>query len=154
MTGPEIIYAGIRDVHFGLAVKVVSPVNLYGCRIGDNCFIGPFTEIQQQVLIGKNTRIHSHTFICEGVRIGDHCFVGHGVMFTNDLFTEGWPAGGDKSKWRQTVIGNNVSIGSNVTLLPVSVCDATVIGAGSVVTKDIGVPGFYAGNPAKLIRAL
>jgi len=140
------------DVQFGLNVKVVEPVNLYGCTIGENCFIGPFTEIQKGVRIGENTKIQSHSFICELVTIGHDCFIGHGVMFINDVFKEGGPAGGDKNKWLETNIGNHVSIGSNATLLPVSICDHVVIGAGSVVTKDITVPGTYAGNPARLVN--
>ena len=141
----------IVDVQFGQDVKVVEPVNLYGCSIGNNCFVGPFTEIQKGVVIGEHTKVQSHSFICEMVSIGHHCFIGHGVMFINDLFQDGGPAGGDKSKWRSTKIGNHVSIGSNATLLPVTICDHVVIGAGSVVTKDILQPGKYAGNPAKLI---
>jgi acetyltransferase-like isoleucine patch superfamily enzyme len=146
--------AGIQDVAFGKEVKIVEPVNLYGCKIGDNCFIGPFTEIQKGVVIGNKTKIQSHTFICELVTIGDHCFIGHGVVFINDPFTEGGPAGGDRDKYRSTKIGNHVSIGSNATILPVTIVDHTVIGAGAVVTKNISEPGIYAGNPAKLIRKL
>lgn len=142
------------DVQFGTNVTVVEPANLYGCKIGNDCFIGPFVEIQKDVSIGDNCRIQSHTFICELVTIKDHCFIGHGVMFINDLFAEGGPARGNKTLWRSTKIGNNVSIGSNATILPVSICDNVVIGAGAVVTKDIIKPGVYAGNPAKLIRAI
>jgi acetyltransferase-like isoleucine patch superfamily enzyme len=145
--------AGIKDdVVFGEDVTVIEPVNLYGCSIGRNSFIGPFVEIQKKVKIGTHCKVQSHTFICELVEIGDHCFIGHGVMFINDLFSDGGPAGGDQSKWKSTSIGNYVSIGSNATILPVSICDHVVIGAGSVVTKDIAVPGTYAGNPARLIR--
>jgi acetyltransferase-like isoleucine patch superfamily enzyme len=154
MGNPEIRESGIVNVTFGENVMVIQPVNLYGCTIGDESFIGPFTEIQMNVTIGKRTRIQSHTFICELVTIGDDCFVAHGVMFINDLFDTGGPAGGDKSLWKSTKIGNRVSIGSNATILPVSIADGTVIGAGSVVTKDITIPGIYAGNPAKLIRKL
>ena len=89
----------------------------------------------------------------ELVTIGDDCFVGHGVMFINDLFDEGGPSGAAE-KWKSTAIGNHVSIGSNATILPVSICDNVVIGAGAVVTKDISTPGIYAGNPAKLLRTL
>ena len=138
-----------NDVVFGENVKIVKPVNLYGCNIGSNSFIGPFVEIQKDVIIGENTKIQSHTFICELVTIGNDCFIGHGVMFINDLFSDGGPAGGDKSKWKITTIGNKVSIGSNATILPVSICDNVVIGAGAVVTKDISESGVYAGNPAK-----
>lgn len=146
--------SGIReDVVFGESVTVVQPVNLYGCSIGDHSFVGPFTEIQKSVRIGSRCRIQSHSFICELVEIGDHCFIGHGVMFINDLFAGGGPAGGDPGKWKPTAIGNHVSIGSNATILPVRICDHVVIGAGSVVTKDIQKPGIYAGNPARFIRA-
>ena len=151
---PVFSQAGIVDVTFGENVKVVAPVNLYGCNVGNNTFIGPFVEIQRGVVIGEKCKIQSHSFICELVIIGDHCFVGHGVMFINDLFSEGFPAEGKRDLWKPTVIGNNVSIGSNATLLPVTVCSNVVIGAGSVVTKSITKPGIYAGNPAKFIRAV
>lgn len=154
MSKPVIIESQIRDVIFGDNVKVVSPANLYGCKIGDNCFIGPFVEIQKDVVIGNRTKVQSHTFICELVTIGDDCFIGHGVMFINDTFSSGGPAGGDKTKWSYTKIGAHVSIGSNSTLLPVSICDNVVIGAGSVVTKNILEPGIYAGNPARKIKDL
>lgn len=153
MNQPLLLSAQIRDVDFGTNVKVVEPVNLYGCSIGDDSFVGPFTEIQQNVLIGKRTRIQSHSFICEGVIIGDDCFIGHGVMFINDLFKEGKPAG-DKTKWKPTHIHNHVSIGSNATILPVYICEGAVIGAGAVVARDITQKGIYAGNPARLIRSL
>ncbi len=144
----------IRDVSFGANVTVVEPVNLYECAIGEDCFIGPFVEIQKGVRVGSRTRVQSHTFICELVSIGEDCFIAHGVMFVNDLFSGGGPAGGDQSQWRSTTIGNRVSIGSNATILPVTICDRSVIGAGSMVTKDITQPGFYAGNPARLLRKL
>jgi acetyltransferase-like isoleucine patch superfamily enzyme len=153
MNRPQLLHAQIRDVAFGTGVKVVEPVNLYECMIDDDCFIGPFTEIQRKVVVGKRTRIQSHSFICERVAIGEDCFIGHGVMFINDLFADGRPSG-DSSGWKSTTIGNQVSIGSNVTMLPVSVCDGVVIGAGAVVTKDITEKGIYAGNPAKMIRRL
>lgn len=143
---------GIINVTFGENVTVVQPVNMYGCKIGDNTFIGPFVEVQKTVKIGNNCKIQSHSFICELVTIGNNCFIGHGVMFINDLFTEGKPAGGNKELWKSTNIGNNVSLGSNATILPVSICDNVVIGAGAVVTKDITESGIYAGNPAKKIR--
>jgi acetyltransferase-like isoleucine patch superfamily enzyme len=142
------------DTRFGKNVKVVEPVNLYGCTIGDNTFIGPFVEIQKSVVIGNNCKVQSHTFICELVTIGDDCFIGHGVMFVNDLFSTGGPARGNKDLWKPGRIGNSVSIGSNATILPVEICDHVVIGAGSVVTKNITKPGVYAGNPAKFIRSL
>lgn len=146
--------AQVKNVQFGESVKVVEPVNLYECSIGDQCFIGPFVEIQRNVKIGNRTKVQSHTFICELVTIGEDCFVGHGVMFINDLFQEGGPARGNVQEWESTHIGNFVSIGSNATVLPVKICDKVVIGAGAVVTKDIDKAGIYAGNPAKLIRKL
>jgi acetyltransferase-like isoleucine patch superfamily enzyme len=149
-----LLESGIKDVEFGKGVKVIAPVNLYGCVLGDDCFIGPFVEIQQRVVIGNRTKIQSHTFICELVTIGDGCFIGHGVMFINDVFSTGGPARGNKTLWKSTSIGSNVYIGSNSTILPVKICDNVVIGAGSVVTKDIHEQGIYAGNPAKFIRKI
>ena len=145
---------GITNLQFGRDCKVVEPVNLYGCKIGDNAFIGPFVEIQKDVVIGNNCKIQSHVFICELVTIANDCFVGHGVMFVNDLFQNGGPARGNKNLWKKTKIGSNVSIGSNATILPVTICDKVVIGAGSVVTKNITEPGIYAGNPAQKIRTI
>ncbi len=149
MNKPTIWKSGIRDVEFGKDVTVVEPVNLYGCTIGEGCFVGPFVEIQKDVVVGKGTRIQSHAFVCEMVTLGENCFVSHGAMFINDLFQGGGPAGGDKCQWKATRVGDNVSIGTNATILPVSICDNTVIGAGAVVTKDITEPGIYAGNPAR-----
>ena len=150
---PRRISVSTRDVQFGEGVTVIEPSNLYECRIGDHAFIGPFVEVQRGVVIGKRTRIQSHTFVCELVTIGDDCFVGHGVMFINDLFSSGRPAE-DASGWKSTKVGNRVAIGSNATILPVSICDDVVIGAGAVVTRDITEPGVYAGNPARMLRAI
>src|SRR3989338_8101464 len=146
---PIIKEVSIRNVKFGKDVIVVKPANLYDCEIGDNSFVGPFVEIQGSVTIGKNTRIQSHAFICEYVSIGNDCFISHGAMFINDVFSIGGPARGRRDLWKSTTIGNNVSIGTNATILPVKICDNVVVGAGSVVTKDINEPGIYAGNPAK-----
>jgi acetyltransferase-like isoleucine patch superfamily enzyme len=154
MAEPRKFQAGLVNVTFGEGVTIVEPCNLYGCSIGDGSFVGPFVEIQKSVTIGKRTRIQSHAFVCELVTIGDDCFVSHGAMFINDLFQVGGPAWGRPELWKDTKIGNKVSIGTNATILPVSICDNVVIGAGAVVTKDITVPGVYAGNPAKLIRKL
>lgn len=154
MNKPKINEAGMVNVDFGENVTVINPVNLYGCTIGRDVFIGPFVEIQKVVRIGDRTKVQSHSFICELVDIGKDCFIGHGVMFINDTFAKGTPARGDKTLWKQTKIGDNVSIGSNSTILPVQVCGNVVIGAGSVVTKDIRTPGIYAGNPARFLRAL
>jgi acetyltransferase-like isoleucine patch superfamily enzyme len=145
--------SGLVDVSCGEGVTIVEPANCYGCTLGDNVFVGPFTEIQRDVTIGARTRIQSHTFICSLVTIGEGCFIAHGVMFINDLFEHGHPAGKPEG-WKRTNIGDRVSIGSNATILPVTICDHAVIGAGAVVTKDITTPGIYAGNPARLLRAL
>jgi acetyltransferase-like isoleucine patch superfamily enzyme len=154
MGTPKLISAGIVDVTFGEQVTVLQPVNLYGCTIGDGTFIGPFVEIQRGAVIGKRCKIQSHAFVCDLVAIGDDCVVSHGVMFINDLFSTGAPALGNRELWRSTTIGNHVSIGTNSTILPVKICDHVVIGAGSVVTKDITQAGIYAGNPARLLRRL
>ena len=154
MGEPRLLQSGVVDVRFGERVKVVQPVNIYGCSIGDDCFIGPFVEIQRDVVVGARCKVQSHAFVCELVTIGDDCFIGHGVMFINDVFAKGGPARGDKSLWRSTTIGSRVSIGSNATILPVSICDDVVVGAGAVVTKDINKPGMYAGNPARLLRVI
>ena len=146
--------AAVRDVSCGRNVRIVEPANVYECSLGDDCFVGPFVEIQKGVQVGARTKVQSHAFICELVTIGEDCFVGHGVMFVNDVFATGGPAKGRRELWRSTVVGNRVSIGSNATLLPVNVCDDVVIGAGSVVTRNITEPGIYAGNPARLKRRL
>ena len=150
----KFLQSNIVNSDIGKNVKIVKPSNIYGCKIGDNCFIGPFVEIQKSVEIGQNTKIQSHTFICELVNIGSDCFIGHGVMFVNDLFSNGGPARGNKDLWKSTHIGNNVAIGSNTTILPVRICDNVVIGAGSVVTKNILKSGIYIGNPAKFLRQI
>lgn len=152
MAAPIIKQAGVLDVEFGERVTLVAPVNLYGCAIGDDTFVGPFVEIQKSVTIGRRCRIQSHTFICELVDIGDDCFIAHGVMFVNDKFSQGGPARGNKALWLPAKIGNNVSIGSGATILPVTICDDAVIGAGAVVTKDITQAGVYAGNPARFLK--
>ena len=154
MNEPDLRSIGIVDVTFGKNVTVVQPVNLYGCKIGDDSFIGPFVEIQKDVAIGKRCRIQSHAFICERVTIGDDCFISHGAKFINDPFSIGGPAGGNHDLWKSTHLGDQVSIGTNATVMPVTICDKVVVGAGAVVTKDITQPGIYAGNPARLLRPL
>ena len=149
---PTLLASRIVDVKFGPGVKIVEPVNLYGCVVGAETFIGPFTEIQKGAVVGARSRVQSHAFICELVTIGEDCFVGHGVMFINDTFAAGGPARGNKELWRETVVGNRVSIGSNATIMPVRIADDVVIGAGSVVTRDIMAAGTYAGNPARLLK--
>ncbi|MBX3622316.1 MAG: N-acetyltransferase [Rhizobacter sp.] len=154
MAQPTLFRSQVRDVVCGDEVKIVEPANVYECTLHDGCFVGPFVEIQRGVEIGARTRVQSHAFICELVTIGEDCFIGHGVMFVNDLFATGGPARGRRELWKSTQIGSRVSIGSNATILPVRVCNDVVIGAGSVVTRNIETPGIYAGNPARLTRAL
>ncbi len=154
MGAPTLLEVSVRDVVCGDGVRIVMPANVYGCSLGDGCFVGPFVEIQKGVVIGARTKVQSHAFVCELVTIGDDCFVGHGVMFVNDLFRIGGPARGRRELWASTTVGNRVSIGSNATLLPVRVCDDVVIGAGAIVTRDITEPGIYAGIPARLVRRL
>jgi acetyltransferase-like isoleucine patch superfamily enzyme len=141
----------MNNVNIHETAKVVQPCNLYGCTVGENVFVGPFVEIQRNAVIGKNTRISSHSFICEGVDIGESVFVGHGVMFINDLFDS--PTIQD---WvmRKTRIGNNVRIGSNATILPVTVGDNSIIGAGCVVTKDVPPNSVVVGNPSRIVKII
>jgi len=140
--------SNIKNIKKGKNLQIVLPCNIYGCIFGDNCFVGPFVEIQKNTKIGSNSRIQSHTFICEGVNIGSNVFVGHGVMFINDIFKNGKRASKSNKPLLKTIIGNNVNIGSNSTILPVYICNDVTIGAGSVVTKSILTPGIYFGNPA------
>tara|TARA_B100001057_G_C22520395_1_gene821618 strand:+ start:14 stop:463 length:450 start_codon:yes stop_codon:yes gene_type:complete len=148
----KILKSQIVKIKKGKNLKIINPTNIYEAKFGDNCFVGPFTEIQKGVKIGNNTKIQSHSFICELVTIGKNCFIGHGVVFVNDKFKDGAPAFGNKKKWLKTTISSNVYIGSNATILPIKICSNVVIGAGSVVTKNILEPGKYAGNPAKKIK--
>jgi acetyltransferase-like isoleucine patch superfamily enzyme len=152
MNNFKLLKSQIRDVEFGKNVTVIEPVNLYECKIGNDCFVGPFVEIQKNVIIRDRCKIQSHSFVCELVSIGNDCVISHGVMFINDRFSIGGPAKGNRDLWEPTLVGDHVSIGSNATILPVSICDHVVIGAGAVVTKDIVNPGIYAGNPARKLR--
>jgi len=147
------IKSKIVNLKYKKNCTIIEPVNIYGSKFGKNIFVGPFVEIQKNTKIGDNTRIQSHSFICEKVEIGNNCFIGHGVMFTNDDLKKG-KISRKPSNFKKTKIGNNVVIGSNVTLLPVSVISGTVIGAGSIVTKSIKKKGIYAGNPAKFLRKI
>ena len=150
---PNLKTAQITRVKFGENVKVIEPCNLYECKIGDSCFVGPFVEIQSSCEVGDKSRIQSHSFLCSKVSIGKNCFIGHGVMFTNDLFKTGKPSA-DESNWLPTILEDNVSIGSGTTILPVHIVSGCIVGAGSVVTKNLEIKGVYAGNPAKLIRTI
>lgn len=147
------------DVKLGKNVRLVGFVNLYGCELGDGCFVGPFVEIQRGVVIGKLVKIQSHSFICSGVEIADEAFIGHGVVFINDRYPRstidgGQPKGPDHWVCEKTVVGRRASIGSNATILGgVNIGEDAIIGAGSVVTKDVPPAAVVAGNPARIIRA-
>jgi len=149
-----------EDVKLGKNVKIYSFVNLYGCELGDDTKVGTFVEIQKNSRIGSKCKISSHSFICSGVTIGDNCFIGHGVMFINDNYPKSVNSKGMLelesdwvSRFKSTYVGNNVSIGSNATILGgIKIEDNAIIGAGSVVTKDIPSNTIFAGNPARLIR--
>lgn len=136
----------IKNVIAGKNVDVSKFINLYDCILHTEVFVGPFVEIQGNVEIGSHTRISSHSFICSGVIIGQYCFIGHAVTFINDLFTSEY----DANHPVQTVIGNNVKIGSNATILPVSIGDNATIGAGAVVTKNVPAGAIVKGNPGKI----
>ena len=148
------------DVKLGEAVKIYDFVNLYGCEIGDNTKIGTFVEIQKGARIGKNCKISSHTFICEGVNIEDGVFVGHNVTFINDAYPRATTPDGElqtEADWEciPTFIKKGASIGSSATLLcGITVGENAIIGAGSVVTKDVPPNTIVAGNPARIIRKI
>ena len=138
----------VNDCTIGEGTKIWNFVNLYGCTIGQDCMIGCFTEIQRGVVIGDRTRVQSHSFVCEMVEIGSDCFIAHGVMFINDIY----PPQPDPADWKGTVIKDGVSIGSNATILPVTIGEGAIIGAGAVVTKDVPPGAVVAGNPARFLR--
>ena len=146
------------DVKLGRDVKLSKFINLYGCEIGDETKIGAFVEIQKNASVGKRCKISSHTFICEGVTIEDNVFIGHGVMFINDSYPRATAAGGNlqtEADWKveRTVIKKGASIGSGATILSnLSIGENAIVGAGSVVTKDVPANSIVAGNPAKVLR--
>jgi acetyltransferase-like isoleucine patch superfamily enzyme len=148
------------DVKLGKGVKLSKFINLYGCEIGDDTKIGAFVEIQKNVKVGNRCKISSHTFICEGVTIEDNVFIGHGVTFTNDIYPRATTADGElqtEQDWHveNTLIKRGASIGSGATILPnVTVGERAIVGAGSVVTKDVPARSIVAGNPAKFVRTI
>lgn len=148
------------DVKLGRDVKIYDFVNLYGCEIGDETKIGTFVEIQKGAKIGRRVKVSSHTFICEGVTIEDEAFIGHGVTFTNDLYpraTTGSGALQTGADWRviPTVVRRGASIGSGSTILcGIEIGEGAIVGAGSVVTKDVPAGTIVAGNPAKVLRPI
>src|SRR5262245_10288635 len=149
-----------EDVRLGKNVKLAKFINLYGCSIGANTKVGTFVEVQKNAVIGKNCKISSHTFICEGVTIEDNVFIGHGVMFINDSHPRATSANGElqtEADWRveRTFVRKGASIGSGATILSdVTIGENALVGAGSVVTKDVPANAVVAGNPAKVLRYL
>jgi acetyltransferase-like isoleucine patch superfamily enzyme len=160
MTGDSSMYQRIApDVKLGKGVKVFAFTNLYGCEVGDESKIGAFVEIQKNARIGKRCKISSHSFICEGVTLEDEVFVGHNVTFINDLYPRATNESGQlltDAEWecRPTLVKRGAAIGSSATLLcGITVGENAIIGAGSVVTKDVPANTTVAGNPARVLKS-
>jgi acetyltransferase-like isoleucine patch superfamily enzyme len=161
MSQDQPAYRLIADnVRMGKGVRIYGFTNLYGCELGDDVKVGTFVEIQKGSKIGHRCKISSHTFICEGVTLEDEVFIGHGVMFTNDLFPRATAADGrlqTEADWKchPTVVKRGAAIGSGATLLcGITIGEYALVGAGSVVTKDVPPRAVVAGNPAKVLRYL
>ncbi len=142
----------IKGVEIGSGTKIWHYTNLYGCKIGNNCTIGSFTEIQNDVIIKDNVTVSSHSFLCSMTNIEESVFIGHGVMTVNDIFPPSKLRTGSDKHWKGILIKKNSVIGSNVTLLPVTIGENSIVGAGSVVTKDVPDNCVIVGNPAKIIK--
>lgn len=149
-----------EDVKLGANVRLSKFINLYGCEIGDETKIGAFVEIQKNAKVGKRCKISSHSFLCEGVTIEDNVFIGHGVMFTNDIYPRATAADGNlqtEADWKveKTLVKRGASIGTGATILPnLSIGENAIVGAGSVITRDVPDNAVVAGNPAKVLRYL
>lgn len=142
------LYQIIKDCRIGEGTVIWNFVNLYGCTIGRDCLVGSFVEIQNDVTIGDRCRIQSHSFICSLVTLGNGVFVGHGVMFINDLHPPR-----ERKFWKETIVEDDVVIGSNATIFPVRIGARAVIGAGAVVTRDVPPGSVVAGNPARILKS-
>jgi acetyltransferase-like isoleucine patch superfamily enzyme len=149
-----------EDVKLGANVRLSKFINLYGCEIGDESKIGAFVEIQKNAKVGRRCKISSHSFLCEGVTIEDNVFIGHGVMFTNDSYPRATTLDGGlqtEADWKveRTLVKRGASIGTGATILPnVSIGENAIVGAGSVITRDVPANAVVAGNPAKVLRYL
>ena len=142
----------VNNATIGNGTKIWHYANVYGCTVGENCTIGAYTEVQNEVQIGNNVIISSHSFICSLVEIEDDVFIGHGVMTINDLYPPSFRRTGSKEHWKKTYIQKGVVIGSNATIFPVTIGENVKIGAGAVVTKDIPDNCVAVGNPARIIK--
>ena len=140
----------IKDCKIGKGTKIWSYANIYGCEIGENCMVGAFVEIQKDVKIGDNVRVQSHSFLCSLVTIEDDVFIGHGVIFINDLK----PPSNDTSSWKPVIVKKGASIGSNATILPVTIGENANVGAGAVVTKNVPPNTVVVGNPARVLKKI
>ena len=142
----------VKDTQIGSGTKIWEFANVYGANIGENTMIGSYVEIQNNVTIGNNVTVSSHSFICSLVSIEDNVFIGHGVMTINDLHPPSFKRTGSNKDWKKTIIKKGAVIGSNVTLLPVTIGENSEIGAGAVVTNDVPDNCIVAGNPARIIK--
>jgi acetyltransferase-like isoleucine patch superfamily enzyme len=146
--GTEIAdFTAIKNCDIGTNCRIWRFVNMYGATIGDDCMIGSFVEIQRDVIVGSGTRVQTHAFICSLVELGEDVFVSHGAKFINDRY----PPSGGPEEWEATHVGDDVTIGTNATILPVEIGDNAMIGAGAVVTEDVPENAIVAGNPAEIV---
>ena len=144
----------VKDTQIGKGTKIWEFANVYGCDIGDDCNIGSYVEVQNDVKIGHRVTISSHSFICSLVTIEDDVFVGHGVMTINDIHPPSYKRTGSKDQWKKTLIKKGAVIGSNATIFPVTIGENAIVGAGAVVTKDVSDNCAVTGNPTKIINRI
>jgi acetyltransferase-like isoleucine patch superfamily enzyme len=147
MAGGDPKKQSIKDTEIGEGTIIWDFVNIFGAKIGKNCKVGAFVEIQSDVEIGDNTRVSSHSFLCSKMRVGKDVFIGHGVMFASDLYPPQ-----EYEFWRPIVVGDGASIGTNATILCERIGENAIIGAGAVVTKDVPANTIVVGNPARVLR--